>query len=60
MCNIFLVVGLIVEVYSIKTLDGEVKKVHKGVSRSFQRDHIKHEDYVEKKYLSTYDDKNIS
>ena len=33
--------------YSIKTLDGEVKKTHKGVSRSFQQDHIKHDDYVE-------------
>lgn len=43
----FLVVGLSAKVYSIKTLDGEVKKTHKGVSRSFQQDHIKHEDYVE-------------
>ena len=47
MCNIFLVVGLSAKVYSIKTLDGEVKKAHKGVSRSFQQDHIKHEDYVD-------------
>lgn len=39
--------GLSAKVYSIKTLDGEIKKTHKGVSRSFQQDHIKHEDYVE-------------
>ena len=27
------------------TLDGAVKKTHKGVTRSFQQDCIKHEDY---------------
>ena len=43
----FFVAGLSAKVYSIKTLDGEIKKAHKGVSRSFQRDHIKHDDYVE-------------
>merc|ERR1711983_238574 len=38
-------VGLSAKVYSIMTLDGEVKKTHKGVTRSFQESCIQHEDY---------------
>ena len=40
-------VGLSAKVYSIKSLEGQIKKTHKGISKTFQENVIRHEHYVD-------------